>query len=156
MNSIYFKVLELPINSTKAQVKSAYRRLAKKYHPDVSEIPNSRDKFIEVLKAYETLMDRFDRPIKYKVYSPKQRKTAYRKRARRRTRKKGTPKERAAKYSKMDYQKFHNSASREFPFPILEKLIIGFAGLALIPLLALTILLFVFGIFYLLGLPFWQ
>lgn len=36
-------------------IKSAYRKLARKYHPDVSQDPDAEDRFKEVQNAYETL-----------------------------------------------------------------------------------------------------
>jgi len=54
----YYRILEIPGNSTDADIKAAYRRLAKLYHPDKSGDPLSRDKFIDVNEAYEVLMNR--------------------------------------------------------------------------------------------------
>ncbi len=41
----------------KDEIKKAYRRLAKKYHPDVSKEENAIEKFKEVQEAYEVLSD---------------------------------------------------------------------------------------------------
>lgn len=54
----YYRILEIPGDSTDADIKAAYRRLAKLYHPDKSGDQNSRDKFIDVNEAYEVLMNR--------------------------------------------------------------------------------------------------
>lgn len=54
----YYRILELPSDSTDGDIKAAYRRLAKLYHPDKSRDPNSREKFIDVNEAYEVLMKR--------------------------------------------------------------------------------------------------
>lgn len=48
-------VLGLPNSATKSEIQKAYRRLAKKYHPDVSSDPNAEEKFKEVAGAYEAL-----------------------------------------------------------------------------------------------------
>src|SRR5690606_11894006 len=40
------------------EIKKAYRRLARKYHPDVSKEPNAKERFQEVSEAYETLSDK--------------------------------------------------------------------------------------------------
>lgn len=54
----YYNVLGIPPNSDDALVKSAYRRLAKRYHPDRSGDDSTRAKFIEVNEAYELLMNK--------------------------------------------------------------------------------------------------
>ena len=54
----YYRVLEIPSGSTDQEIKSAYRRLAKKYHPDKSGDQNTRGHFIDVNEAYEVLMKR--------------------------------------------------------------------------------------------------
>jgi len=51
-----YRVLELPEGASLAQVKSAYRRLARRYHPDVNPGDRSaHDKFILLQRAYEQL-----------------------------------------------------------------------------------------------------
>ncbi|KAK3082625.1 hypothetical protein FSP39_000660 [Pinctada imbricata] len=53
------KVLELDENATEKEIKSRYKELAKKYHPDRQKDPSKKkeaeDKFVEIQKAYETL-----------------------------------------------------------------------------------------------------
>ena len=53
----YYRVLGVERNATAEQIKKAYRKLAQKYHPDVSKDPAGEDKFKEVAEAYETLKD---------------------------------------------------------------------------------------------------
>src|SRR5574344_1145898 len=53
----YYKILGVDKNSTKAQIKSAYRKLAKKYHPDVDKSASAQDKFKDINEAYEVLSD---------------------------------------------------------------------------------------------------
>ncbi len=53
----YYQALGVPRNATAEEVKKAYRRLARKYHPDVSKEPNAEEKFKEVQEAYEVLKD---------------------------------------------------------------------------------------------------
>jgi curved DNA-binding protein len=60
----YYKVLGLERNATLAQLKQAYRKLAHKYHPDVSSDPQGEEKFKEIATAYATLKD----PKKRKEY----------------------------------------------------------------------------------------
>ncbi len=53
----YYEVLDVDIEATDAQIKSAYRILARKYHPDVNKSPEALEKFKEISQAYETLCD---------------------------------------------------------------------------------------------------
>ena len=47
----YYKILGVEKNATQAQIKSAYRKLAKKYHPDVDKTQAASDKFKEINEA---------------------------------------------------------------------------------------------------------
>ena len=51
----YYAVLGLDRNASSEEIKKAYRKLAHKYHPDVSKDPAGEEKFKEVAEAYETL-----------------------------------------------------------------------------------------------------
>jgi len=53
----YYKVLGVARDASQDEVKRAYRKLARKYHPDVSKEANAEDKFKEVQEAYEVLKD---------------------------------------------------------------------------------------------------
>jgi curved DNA-binding protein len=53
----YYAVLGLERGASQDEVKKAYRRLARKYHPDVSKEPQAEERFKEVAEAYETLKD---------------------------------------------------------------------------------------------------
>ena len=53
----YYEVLGVGKNATDAEIKSAFRKLAKKYHPDVSKEPNAAEKFKEAQEAYAVLSD---------------------------------------------------------------------------------------------------
>ncbi|KAK9080713.1 hypothetical protein SSX86_000471 [Deinandra increscens subsp. villosa] len=53
-----YEVLNVKRNATASEIKSAYRSLAKRYHPDVSgSKPNGDCEFIEIRNAYVTLSD---------------------------------------------------------------------------------------------------
>jgi len=53
----YYKTLGVERSATAEQVKTAYRRLARKFHPDVSKEANAEARFKEVQEAYEVLKD---------------------------------------------------------------------------------------------------
>ncbi|OLA94733.1 MAG: hypothetical protein BHW64_02240 [Candidatus Melainabacteria bacterium LEY3_CP_29_8] len=54
----YYKILGVDKKATQTQIKSAYRKLAKKYHPDVDKTKAASDKFKEINEAYEVLSDK--------------------------------------------------------------------------------------------------
>lgn len=60
----YYEVLGVSKNATDAEIKSAFRKLAKKYHPDVSKEPDAAEKFKEAQEAYAVLSDK-DKRSKY-------------------------------------------------------------------------------------------
>lgn len=53
----YYEVLGVDRGASPDDIKRAYRRLARKYHPDVSKEPDAEDRFKEVGEAYEVLKD---------------------------------------------------------------------------------------------------
>jgi DnaJ-class molecular chaperone len=60
-----YQILEIEENANEEDIKIAYRRLAKKFHPDLNKNdPHAKDKFIELKSAYDTLID----PEKRKIY----------------------------------------------------------------------------------------
>ena len=53
----YYKILGIARTATADEIKKAYRRLARKFHPDVSKEANAEARFKEVQEAYEVLKD---------------------------------------------------------------------------------------------------
>ncbi|KAG6782062.1 hypothetical protein POTOM_011450 [Populus tomentosa] len=53
----YYATLGVPKSATSKEIKAAYRRLARQYHPDVNKEPGATEKFKEISSAYEVLSD---------------------------------------------------------------------------------------------------
>jgi curved DNA-binding protein len=53
----YYAILGVDRSANADEIRKAYRKLAHKYHPDVSKDPQGEEKFKEVAEAYETLKD---------------------------------------------------------------------------------------------------
>ncbi|HBK54725.1 MAG TPA: cytochrome C biogenesis protein [Xanthomonadales bacterium] len=53
----YYAVLGVEPSAGEAELKTAYRRLARKYHPDVSKEPGAEERFKTINEAYEVLRD---------------------------------------------------------------------------------------------------
>ena len=60
----YYNTLGVSKTATEGEIKTAYRKLARRYHPDVNKDPQAEDKFKEVNEAYQVLSD----PEKRKKY----------------------------------------------------------------------------------------
>lgn len=60
----YYKLLGVGREASQKEIQSAYRKLARKYHPDVNKAADADEKFKEINEAYEVLKD----PEKRKLY----------------------------------------------------------------------------------------
>ncbi|CAI5524311.1 unnamed protein product [Closterium sp. Naga37s-1] len=52
-----YDVLGVPRGASQKEIKSAFRRLALKYHPDVNKAPDAQQRFVRIKQAYQTLTD---------------------------------------------------------------------------------------------------
>lgn len=53
----FYEVLGVSKNASKDEIKAAYRKLAKQYHPDINKAPDAEKKFKDVQEAYDVLFD---------------------------------------------------------------------------------------------------
>jgi len=60
----YYKMFGLERNATAKDIKKAYRKLARKYHPDINKEKSAEEHFKKVAEAYEVLKD----PEKRRLY----------------------------------------------------------------------------------------
>ncbi|MBU0720746.1 DnaJ domain-containing protein [bacterium] len=58
MSKSLYKTLEISESASEAEIKKAYRKLARQYHPDVNKDANAEEKFKEINAAYEILSDK--------------------------------------------------------------------------------------------------
>lgn len=129
-----YRVLELTHEADAAAIRTAYRRLAKRYHPDVSTLPDAAERFVTITEAYEVLIDpvsrgRYDRTrsspsprrasasaeARYDRYTQQRRQAARAK---------------AEAYSRMDYQRFDDDCFNTVAGYLVPKML-GCFGLML-------------------------
>ena len=53
----YYEVLGIPRSASQDDIKSAFRNLARQYHPDVNKAPDAEERFKEINEAYGVLSD---------------------------------------------------------------------------------------------------
>lgn len=82
MDKDYYKIMGLNQDATEKDIKLAYRRLARKYHPDISKEENAEERFKEMGEAYEVLKDpakraEYDQYLKYRSTNSQNRSQQY-------------------------------------------------------------------------------
>jgi hypothetical protein len=100
--SEYYKILDLPSDSSVQEIKKAYRKKARLYHPDINHAPDAKDLFIVMTEAYEFLLAYHER-IKYDEEAFNQAMEEWRKYRQHRSHK------RAAAYARTPYKTFRNT-----------------------------------------------
>jgi curved DNA-binding protein CbpA len=66
--SDYYKILGLPPESSIEEIKKAYRKKARLYHPDINSSPDAQDRFIEVTEAYDFLIANYGKRVSDSEY----------------------------------------------------------------------------------------
>ncbi|MFK7814357.1 MAG: DnaJ domain-containing protein [Maribacter sp.] len=61
----YYQILTVERSDSSATIKRVFRKLALEQHPDISDLPDAHDRFIELNEAYEVLRN----PVKRKRYN---------------------------------------------------------------------------------------
>ncbi len=68
-NQEYYDRLGISRDASQDEIKKAYRRMSKKYHPDINKEPGAEEKYKEIQEAYDTLGDEQKRAA-YDQYGP--------------------------------------------------------------------------------------
>ena len=106
----YYQILGVSFDAEYAEIKKKYRKLSKKYHPDISKEKNAEQKFKEITKAYEVLSSEESR-AKYDQ-KLKQQSRQYRKSAKQNKKKSKSQ----SNFSQGDFDKFEERFKDYFGF----------------------------------------
>ncbi len=132
----YYKILGLPPDSPVYEIKKAYRKLARKYHPDINPSPEAKDHFILITEAYDFLMANHDK-IKVDEIEFNQAMEDWRKYRQDRSRK------RANSYAHTSYHNFRNTKFYKTT-RIFDKTTIVFSFIVSILVLVYTVYGYIF------------
>lgn len=61
LNKDFYKTLGVSKDATESEITKAYRKLARKYHPDINKTPEGEEKFKDISEAYDVLKDKESR-----------------------------------------------------------------------------------------------
>ena len=98
----YYEKLDLPLHASVEEIKKAYRKKARLYHPDINPSPDANDMFISITEAYEFLIA-YHGKIDYDKQSYEKAMDDWRKYRQRRSR------QRATAYARTSYTSFKNT-----------------------------------------------
>jgi curved DNA-binding protein CbpA len=98
----YFNLLDLSTGSSVDEIKKAYRKKARLYHPDINPGPDAKDKFITITEAYDFLISNYEK-ISHTNEEYDQALEDWRKYRQDRSRK------RATAYARSSYSNFRNT-----------------------------------------------
>lgn len=101
----YYRILGLNKNASETAIKEAYRRKAKKFHPDINSNENAGELFIEVTEAYQYILARL--ALKKKLREVLQNESNFDRKWEEEKRKKAQAY--ARRHAQMKYEKFENS-----------------------------------------------
>jgi hypothetical protein len=89
MSNSYYDILGIQTDATEVEIRRAYRRMAKLFHPDVNKAPDAEQQFLKIKNAYDVLLNgsnsnsyhqRYQKPMSsydsYMVWKRRQREKA--------------------------------------------------------------------------------
>lgn len=137
-----YQRLELTHRATTDQIRASYRRLAKRWHPDVCAEANAEERFIAITEAYEILID----PVKRAYYdrtkespSPKRVRRSKQARYERKVRnEQQKARRKASSYSKESYENFQHSYF-DSPAAYYAPKFLGCFGIGIVGMIVLTL-----------------
>jgi len=132
----YYDILGIPVNSSSEEIKKAYRKKARLYHPDINPAPDAKDMFISITEAYEFLIA-YNEKINSDEETYRQAMEDWRKYRQDRSRK------RAKAYARTSYSNFKNTSFYRTT-RILDKTTIVFSFVVSIMVLIYTIYGYIF------------